>query len=366
MGLPDAVATARAYATIARWLGPWAKHEGVPPGVRQHDDIVDAPGDRRVRVRVYHPPGGKPPRATFMIAPGLHYAGADDPRQDRFCRVLATAGHLVLAPQLSDYTDLLPSPRAIDDFHAVWAARGRWDPLARPPVVFCISFGGLVGTGLAARVAPSGVARLVLFGCYGGFTNTLRYSLTGLYEGRTVPTRDPLNQPVVFNSFFPYLDEPCPHEAEVRAAWREFVMATWGKKEMKDPARWRPIARALADRVPAGPARQLCEHGFGLTDDWATFAAPIIDRGEPGQRLLDALPYLPKVRCPVDIVHARGDDVIPREEAYVLQRGLTASPRVGVHITGLYDHSGGAKPGPRELLAEGQSMVAVLGLLART
>lgn len=357
------LADARAYALVARWLGPWAAHDGAPAGIRQHDDIIDAPGGRRVRVRVYHPPGEI--RAVFMIGPGLHYLGADDPRQDRFCRVLAAAGHLVLAPILSDYIDLLPRPRAIDDFHAVWAARGRWDPQARPPVIFALSFGGLVATGLAARVAPDGISRVVLFGSYGGFTKTLYFSLTGLYPGRTTPTRDPLNQPVVFNSFFPYLDAPCPHEAEVRAAWRAFVMATWGRKEMKEPARWQPIARDLAATVPDGPARQLYLHGVGLTPDWMAFAEPIMRRGEPGQRDLDCLPYLAKITCPVDIVHARGDDVIPREEAQVLADGLTSSSRVRVHITGLYDHSGGNKPGPRALLAEGQSMLAVLGLLAR-
>ncbi|MEZ4366195.1 MAG: hypothetical protein R2939_07885 [Kofleriaceae bacterium] len=352
-----------AYARIGRWLGPWAGHDGVPDGVRQHDDWVDAPG-RRVRVRVYHPP--RPPRATFLIAPGLHYEGADDPRQDRFCRVLAAAGHLVLAPILQDFLDQIPTPRTIDEFHAVWAARGRWDPDERPPVVFAISFGGLPATGLAARVGAGGLARLVLYGSYADFPTTLRFSLTGLCPGRTTPTRDPLNQPVVFLSFFPYLDPPCPDPDAVIAAWRKFVRTTWGRPEMKAPERWQPVARALAETVPEGPARTLYLHGVGLTPDWLAFAEPVMERGRPGQMALDCTPYLPGVRCPVDIVHGRSDDVIPCEQAQVLADGLVNAPRVDVHLTGLYGHTGGARPPLADLVREGRSMLTVLGLLART
>ena len=125
------------FATIARWLGPWAGTSTRPEHIAQHDDIIGAGSDRPIRVRVYHPRGKI--RSTYMVAPGLHWAGADDPRQDRFCRVLATAGHLVLAPVLSDFVDLLPTPRVIDDFERVWGERGRWDPEARPPSIFSIS-----------------------------------------------------------------------------------------------------------------------------------------------------------------------------------------------------------------------------------
>lgn len=352
-----------AYATIGRWLGPWAGHAGLPGGIRQHDDWIDAPTGR-LRVRVYHPRGRV--RATFLVAPGLHYDGADDPRQDRFCRVLAAAGHLVLAPILQDFLDQIPTPRTIDELHAVWAQRGRWDPEARPPVVFAISFGGLPATGLAARVGEGGLARLVLYGSYADFPTTLRFSLTGLCPGRTTPTRDPLNQPVVFLSFFPYLDPPCPEAAAVQKAWRAFVRTTWGRPEMKVPERWRPIAWALAEQVPAGAARELYLHGVGLTPDWLAFAEPVMERGRPGQHALDCTPFLPQVRCPVDIVHGRSDDVIPCEQAQVLADGLTAAPRVRVHLTGLYGHTGGARPPLAELAREARTMLDVLGLMART
>ena len=85
--LGAALSTAR----LARWLGPWADPTRAP-FVRTEQATVE-----HLTVRVYHP-RGRTPRATYLIAPGLHYAGPDDPRMDRFCRILAAAGQLVIAP----------------------------------------------------------------------------------------------------------------------------------------------------------------------------------------------------------------------------------------------------------------------------
>lgn len=347
-----------AFATVARWLGPWAGTATRPEHIAQHDDILD--GDRPIRVRVYHPRGRV--RAVYMIAPGLHYEGADDPRQDRFCRVLATAGHLVLAPILQDFIDLIPTARVIDDFERVWAARGRWDPEARPPVIFSISFGSLASIGLAARVGEGGLSRMILFGGYGSFSSTLRYSLTGEVPGRTHKVRDPLNQPVVFMSFVRYLQPPCPDPDAVLNAWREYVRRTWGRPEMKAPERYREVALDIAKRVPES-VKQLYLHGIGLTPDWMPFALDCIRLGAVGEAALDALPYLADVRCKVDIMHGRNDDVIPFEQAQVLADGMVNAD-VDVHLTGLYDHSGGARPPLSSAVREGMTMLRLISILA--
>ena len=358
----DSLDDAVAFATIARWLGPWADSAKLPGGIEQHDDVLA--GDRPIRVRVYQPK--RSPRATFMIAPGLHYEGADDPRQDRFCRVLAAAGHLVLAPILQEFIDLQPSSRVIDDFERVWAARGRWDPSERPPVVFSISFGSLPACGLASRVG-AGVERLVLFGGYADMPETLRYCLFGrqdIVDGRAHTTRDPLNQPVVFMSFLPYLDPPCEDPDAVRAAWRQFVMRTWGRPEMKAFERYSPIALEIAPTVPDN-VRELYLHGVGMTPNWLDFAIDASAKAAPIQAALNVVPYLAGVRCPVDIVHGRTDDVIPVEQAEVLARGMT-NAEVAVHLTGLSSHTAGTMPSPSQALGEVTSLVRMLGALART
>ena len=146
--------------TLARWLGPWADPAKAPEVAIIEDRIDD------MRVRIY----GAPRRATYLIAPGLHYAGADDPRMDRFCRILARAGHLVIAPFIPDYLALMPNARAIADFRRAFDALPRWS--AHRPVVFSISFGSLLAFALAAEVGDA-IERLVIFGGYGSGLNEL-------------------------------------------------------------------------------------------------------------------------------------------------------------------------------------------------
>ena len=362
--LRDCLDDVVALATIARWLGPWADTTKAPNSIEQHDEVVPGSRDQRpIRVRVYRP--RRPPRATFMIAPGLHYEGADDVRQDRFCRVLAAAGHLVLAPVLQDFIDLQPSSRVIDDFQRVWAARGTWDPCERPPVVFSISFGSLPACGLASRVGD-GVERLVLFGGYADMPATLRYCLFGrhdIIDGHAHITRDPLNQPVVFMSFLPYLDPPCENPDAVRAAWRQVVVRTWGRPEMKAIERYSQVALDIAKAVPEN-VRELYLHGVGMTPNWLQFATDAAAKAAPIQAALDVVPYLDGVHCQVDIVHGRTDDVIPVEQAEVLARGMTNAD-VRVHLTGLYSHTGGTLPSPSQAVGEVKSLFQMLSALAR-
>ena len=66
----------------------------------------------------------------------------------------------------------------------------------------------------------------------------------------------------------------------------------------------------------------------------------------------------------VDIVHGRDDDVIPYEHAAMLAAGLV-NAEVGVHITGLYGHTGGhARPPLRALGAELATMARLIWMLA--
>src|SRR5262245_4851472 len=99
-----------------------------------------------MRIRIYRPRGRQ--RATYLVAPGLHYACADDPRMDRFCRILARAGHGVVVPFIPDFLALTPTARAVRDFARVFHAVPRWT--STRPVVFSISFGSLLAFALAA------------------------------------------------------------------------------------------------------------------------------------------------------------------------------------------------------------------------
>src|SRR6185369_8298818 len=126
-------------AALLRWLGPWAG-DATPPGVTR---TTRAP--RGLEKAYLYAPRGRAPAGAYLVAPALHFLGPDDPRLDRFCRVLAASGLLVLAPFLPDFLRLTLSPSTadhvaagFDDLERLATERG----LARP-AVFSISFGSM-------------------------------------------------------------------------------------------------------------------------------------------------------------------------------------------------------------------------------
>ena len=324
-------------ATLARWLGPWADGAKAP-----HADVRDDALDE-LRVRIYDGAG-----TPFVIAPGLHYAGADDPRLDRFCRILAAAGHRVIAPFIPSYLALEPDTKAIDDFVRVVDALPRW--CDRKPVAFSISFGSLLAFG-AAAARPGIFERLVVFGGYADFEDTLEFCLTGDH-------RDPLNQPVVMMNLLDHISHDPALRGPLVAAWRAYVERTWGRPEMKAPERYLAIADELAPSVPEA-IRALFLAGI-RPGAWP-IAEPAVALAN--RRDLDPKPFLPRVTGRVDLVHGADDDVIPLRHVHALAAGLVNAD-VRVHVTGLYGHTGAGfgklAALPRELV----TMVRVLRVLA--
>lgn len=334
--------------TLGRWLGPWADATKTPH-VASTDEDVDG-----MRVRLYRP--HRRPRAVYLIAPGLHYAAADDPRLDRFCRVLAAGGHLVVAPFVPDYLALTPNARAIHDFERAFHALPRWTD--RKPVVFSISFGSLLAFALAARHGDA-LDGVVVFGGYADFHATMRFCLEGVVASGRRATRDPLNQSVVLLNLLDHLD--CADRPALAAAWRAYVERTWGRPELKAPARFTAIAEAMAPDVPAA-VRELFLVGVGARPGAADLARPALARFDA--RALDPSPYLAQIRGRVDLVHGTDDDVIPFEQSHALAAQLTGAD-ARVHITGMYGHTGASRLRLGAAAQELATMVRVLRVLAR-
>lgn len=349
---------ALALCTLLRWLGPWAG-TSAPPGIVRTERLLGEA--RSLRAYLYEPPGRA--LGAYLIAPGLHFLGPDDPRLDRFCRVLAAAGLLVLAPKLPDHLSLRVSPRTTGDLALAWddvadlAARRR---LARP-AVFTISFGSAPAIELAARDGYRGrVGPLVLFGGFADFAASVRFAVTGEMvherERLTLP-RDPLNSPAVFVNLLPYLDVR-GDRGLLEAAWREMAVSTWGRMELKRPGARDPFAAAIADRLPA-ELREVFLIGCGLRPGGAELLEAGLAAAGDAFAFADPRPHLARVVAPVVIVHGKDDDVIPYCQAHLLRAALPAGHRHRLHLTGMYGHTGAETPPPGALVAEGVTMLRV-------
>lgn len=312
-----------------------------------------------------------------MVLHGLHYAGPDDPRMDRFCRVLAAAGHVVVAPLLPRSLELLAhedttthAQRAVA--YAQEVARSEGLP---PPALFTISFGSLPGIRVAARHARDELSSLVVFGGYGRFLPTLRFALGGPAEpmGHERPAavdRDPLNGPAVFINLLPYLarEEGATFRADVlRDAWLTVARRTWGRTEMRTPATRRVVVEDVAREFGLRPADELplflAACGYGDTSDYQAVA--LRHAAGPASAFTDPRESLNSMQIPTFILHGRGDDVIPVGEAEALRSMLPKGHPVAVLVSGMHGHTGAHLPRPAELWAELRTSLHVATVLAR-
>lgn len=326
------------------------------------------------RAYVFSPRDGRA-SGTYLVLPGLHFSGPDDPRLDRFCRVLAAAGHVVVAPFIRAFSSLVLDASMFEDARAAMelasaVAHERGHP---PPALFSISFGSRLALDLAAREPRPSAA--MLFGGYAEFVPTVRFAVTGrtIHPESSAPltlTRDPLNSPVVFLNLLPELAlDGAGEDARpiLASAWVEMVHATWGKMELKEGERRRAFAEPIAARLsPALRAPFL--RGCCLAEGSHAWLESGLEAASARLSFLDATADASRARCPIALVHGRDDDVIPFVEAHKLERVMPASQHRATHLTGLYGHTGSRGPELGQLGAlarEGLTLVGMLDHLAR-
>lgn len=350
--------------TLLRWLGPWEK-TGTPTDVDRAERTVD--GARPVRTYVYRR-RGRAPEGVYVLAPGLHFLGPDDPRLDRFCRILAASGVVVVAPFLPDHVGLRVTPRTTDDLAAVFAvseSMARADGLPKP-ALFSISFGSQPAIALAGREAfRDRIGAVVLFGGFAEFDASVRFCLTGraAHDGASLSmAHDPLNAPVVWLHLIDRLELDCDRDA-VEAAWRTMVHRTWGRMELKRKGARDPIAHAIArDLSPAD--REVFLLGCGLREGGARHLDAILANLGDAFAFTDPRPSLARLRAPIAIVHGRDDDVIPWFEAEKLRRALPPDHPARILVTGLYGHTGaGAHDALADVRALGRELVTMLDVV---
>lgn len=342
---------------LARWLGPWTPDAARPRSVARR--TVRVAGERSFDAWVYRKRGRRPVGA-LLVLPGLHYLGPADPRLDRFLAVLAEAGLLVFAPFLPDFTALRVSPGVVDDADdalTTFLALPEFPKHLRPGV-FSISFGSMPALKLCSRShRASEVGGLVTFGGFADWAETVRFALKG--DG-TLP-HDPLNRPVVFMNLLDHL--PGVTDADgLMSSWRMYVESTWGRPEMKERARYEPVAQELSADVDAAQ-RELFMMGIGLSDGGDELALSALERAGDAYDWMSPLPHLAGLRCPTWLVHGRDDDVIPFHHARALAEALPQRVISKVCLTGLYAHTGHAGGLRRMLPTLAGELRAMVGIL---
>lgn len=345
-------------ARLARWLGPWAPEDRMPAASRTTVRVPPCrEGDRELDAWVLRPER-RAAVGSLLVVPGLHYAGPADPRLERFLRVLANAGVLVLSPFLPDFAELRVGKGLVRDTErALEALIALPDRPPGRPGMFSISFGSYPALSVAASERWAGsISGLVVFGGYADFTETLRFALSG-EQGRP---HDPLNRPVVFMNLIDHLDDVPAGVALVMEAWFEYVRATWGKPDMKEHARWTAVARAIGERL-SPEERSFFFMGCGVEPGGVARCEAALARAAGAFDWLDPRGSLSGIRCPVYLVHGRDDDVIPHTQAERLLAALPEHVRARALLTGMYAHTG--TTGLRELASRGSVLAAELGAM---
>ena len=347
------VIDARARARLAWWLGPWSPRDRGPAGIER----------RRLEVGggsyVYR---GARPRVAWLISPGLHPAGPDDPRIDRFARVLAATGALVMSPRSPTFVGLRLAAGAIAELALARAALASL-PEARGLAVRIVSpsVGSLAALHLAAD-AGAAIERTVLLG---GYVDAA--ALARSFSGGDAVPRDPTNAPVAMATLLDQVPAAIADPGALRAAWDDVVREVWAV-----PAWMRagsvahhPVVHRRARAVIASD-RELFLIGCGVVPGADALTAAAMASGAHAH--LELRPLLPRIGGELVAFHGPGDAVVPVEQLDAL---LAAAPRArGYRLAGL-DHGGprdlrelAAALSPRALAAELRAFAALISALA--
>jgi pimeloyl-ACP methyl ester carboxylesterase len=337
---PPAILPAHSYWRLIRWLGPWAGDVRSPAAVKRKRLVLAAQGDGNCAVEaLVYAPTDRPAIGSYVLVHGLNPRGPDDSRCDRFARILAHAGFIVMCPRLDALTQMRLDASAVDQLSRSLEALTTLEehPPHTLPGLFSISFGSFPAllTAASTRVRHL-VGSLVVFGGYADFVDTCRF-MSGFTSPRSgEPQPDPTCRAGLAINMAPVLFREDEGRSLTRAWWA-FVIRVWGVPEMKDTSRFSAVARELAAGLPPELAGIFLQ-GCGVTPGFSDAVEQALTRIDV--EAMDPRRHLSAVRCPVHLIHGRRDDVIPCSQMELLAAGLS-NTRAQRYLTGLFDHSRG-------------------------
>jgi pimeloyl-ACP methyl ester carboxylesterase len=337
---PPVSPPAYTYWRLIRWLGPWTGSVRSPVAVKRKRIVIAAQGDEGGAVEaLVYAPTDRPAIGSYVLVHGLNPLGPDDTRCDRFARILAHAGFVVMCPRLDALTQMRLDASAVIQLSRSLEALTALEehPPHTLPGIFSISFGSFPALLTAASVRVRHlVGSLVVFGGYADFVDTCRF-MSGFTLPRSgEPQPDPTCRAGLAINMAPVLF-PEQEGRKLTQAWWAFVIRVWGIPEMREVARFSAVAQELAATLPPDLSRIFLQ-GCGVTPGFSDAVEQALTRIDV--EAMDPRRHLSAIRCPVHLIHGRNDDVIPCSQMELLAAGLsnTSAQR---YLTGLYDHSRG-------------------------
>ncbi len=322
--------------TLARWLGPWASEAAVPSGIsRQEHHHCIPKTDQKVKVWTYLDPS-RPPSGAYLLGPGLHFKGAEHEGLDRFARILAKAGHLVVSPFIPDYSDMHIQPDTHLPFLGAFDGLLKHEHMPRQikPGVFSISFGSWLAMKLATCTDRSHkLGASVIFGGYGNFREAVDFAITGQIDGKPYTHHDPRNVPAIYMHI---ADTFGLDESVLKYAWLKFMQETWQIDSMRTQAACNAKAKELAKEIPKDFHETFLE-GCGVIPGAAQRIRETL--ADESYDYLDTRSDFRNIKCPILIMHGTDDDVIPYTQLETLSKALPRHVHQERYLTGLYGHS---------------------------
>ena len=313
---------------------------------------------------------------AFVVLHGLTATGADHPSLKRFASALAASGHVVLVPEIVEWSKLLVTPSltapTIEAAVEVLKARDDVDP--KRIGVFGFSFGATHAIAAAHRdVVAKNVKVIVAWGGYEDLRRLVKYGLTGEHGVDVVDERmepDPYGRWMFGGN---YLTKIPGYENMQRV--QDALLELAREAGRSGVYAGDPVHRATAERVSRGLRTEelrtfelfapLAKHDLEKAKVVGDQLAETIIRVDP---YMDPGATLEQTRVPVIIAHGRDDRLVPYSEGVRLRRRIPEDKLRAFTITDLFSHSGGTEPGlgPLGLLREGTRFVQVLNRILTT
>ncbi len=295
------------------------------------------------------------PLPGWIALGGVTRMGRFHPQLVRFANALASSGAAVLLPEIPEWRSLNVTPRV-----AAPTIRGSIDVLASRPEVRPGKF-GLIGFSFGApQIAIASaredladhIAGMVLFGGYCDLERTVSCQLTGDHEWDGIDyalSPDPYGRWVVASN---HLTDVAGYEdaRDVAAALHGLATAASDQRV----SAWEPHHDKMIDEMRlALPSKRRALFDIFATpstkkrperEECLEVAKKLAEACRRVEPLLDPARDLSRVSHPTQLIHGRGDRLIPFTEGLRLLEGLPEAARRGLTVTGLFNHTADESP----------------------